>query len=268
MEGSQMTIWQRWLQRAPLLALGALTLNLAAIVVVDVLWVSSSNEGPMWYVLYHEAGITEHLQWTFLGAAAMLSIWNSARVVGREARYWRWFGIGLLLMLIEDAGNTSHRVRVYLGWIVGEELGSLGRLPVFLALAALLVGVAVLYRDVWLSVPGMPVRLVSGYLLYGLASTLSVPFNIIGRGYQETGEALFDGVLGGRLPSLPEKMWWWDGTEGDTTAIVFMDFVIEESIELLAASLLFAAVFTGFQLIRTREPLGQYGSPVTGREGA
>ena len=118
-----------------------------------------------------------------------------------------------------------------------------GRLVVFAIIGAVMLGVLLWFRDQWSQWPSVRRMLLAGYVTYGVAAGASVPFNLVGAGYQSVGDTLLATLFGGRLSRLPEPVW---GAETDNTGYVFMDLVVEESIEVLAAALLATAAWRGW----------------------
>lgn len=218
----------RWLPLA--IASSALLLVLAAVVAVDVAFGLDGMEWPLWYHLYQEGGPVELMQWLLLLAGALLASATAGRTCGVEQRVSGAFAAGLALLAIEDAGNPSHLFRVYLdtAW---------ARLPVFLLLAGIMLAVL---PGLWnLGSRGYNTRtpLVIGYFAYGSAALLSQSYVVVPDSYPILGDWILDRIFAGELAPLPEAIWGSD-TVAEATSIVFMDSLVEESIELLAAGLL------------------------------
>jgi len=229
--------------RLPLL-IGAsfVVIAIAAMLVVDLALGWTSDTWPLWFHLFREGGPSEHLSWLLLGAAALLGAASAGRSSGADARFWAWFAFGAVLLLIEDAGNTSHRFARFMN-MFAEVSRDAGRLVVFAIIGAVMLGVLLWFRDQWSQWPSVRRMLLAGYVTYGVAAGASVPFNLVGAGYQSVGDTLLATLFGGRLSRLPEPVW---GAETDNTGYVFMDLVVEESIEVLAAALLATAAWRGW----------------------
>jgi hypothetical protein len=74
---------------------------------------------------------------------------------------------------------------------------------------------------------------------------MSVPGNVINL-YERAGIWILDGVFRGSLRGLPPGSGDFGPTEfGDPTPIAFMDYVVEESIQLVAAAMFAAAAVAG-----------------------
>jgi len=235
--------------RLPLLiGVSFVVIALAAMLVVDLASGWTSDTWPLWYLLFREGGPSEHISWLLLGAAALLGAASAGRSSGADAKFWAWFAFGSILLLIEDAGNTSHRFASYLNNFTRQAFGfevslEAGRLVVFAILGAVMLGVLLRFREQWSQWPSVRRMLLAGYVTYGLAAGASVPFNLVGVGYQSVGDTLLATLFGGRLSRLPEPIW---GADTDNTGQVFMDLVVEESIEVLAAALLATAAWRGW----------------------
>lgn len=223
--------------RLVLAAVGYLAVAWGAIYAVDIAGVADLAGGidaPLWIVLFHESYLTEWLQWGSLGAAALVAghLGGRVRADGDLAlgRFWRALAGGLALMLIEDAGNPRHA----LGAFAQESLG----VPSFTANAVLLgtIALVLLYAVAahWRRLlPLRPCRyyLAAAYAVYGLAGSLSATGP---RWYPRLGAALNDALFAGRLPP-------YDVMEGPLDFLI-ADLMVEETVELVGASLFLAAV--------------------------
>lgn len=235
--------------RIVLAAVGYLVVAWAAVYAVDIAGVADIPdriEAPLWIVLFHESYLTEWLQWASLGTAAVLAGHLGGRVRAdgdlELGRFWRALAGGLALMLIEDAGNPRHA----LGTFAEESLG----VPSFTANAVLLgtIALVLLYAVAahWRRL--LPLRscrayLAAAYAVYGLAGGLSASGP---RWYPHLGEALNRGLFNGRLPPF-ELM------EGPLDFLI-ADLMVEETIELVGASLFLAAVMAFAIRLRDHVP--------------
>jgi len=202
----------------------------------------------MWYLVFTEGGIVEMGQWTLLAAAAIAA----ARVGGRLGKapggpFWSWMAVLFVLMLMEDAGNPRHRLahyahlsRKYLGMFEGLpfSINLLVECLFFGALAA--IGMYALFRHGWpLLTKGAPER---PWLLAGIAGyAIAVPASAtryIGNWYLHAGEWVHETLFMGRLP-------WME--RGDGHGFLIMDYLFEESLELLAAAALAAASVAAYR---------------------
>ena len=232
-----------------------LMLAWVAVAVIDIYNVAGlratlgRDEGaPAWVHLFGEGGLTEMLQWLILATLALVA---AARAEGlkhlgdaRGARFFGLLAVLAVLMLIEDAGNPSHRLSVYGQDIFGTTGGfarALFRMPVFLALGGLAIyAFARYWKLVIRGKPGSRI-LMGGFGAYGLAVFSSLPAHLLFDFYGRAGPWLTETVLNDRLieidvlPHLEGEM-----TASQFTSVMFMDFVYEESIELIGAALLLA----------------------------
>jgi hypothetical protein len=219
------------------LALGLVVVSWA---VIALSIVTSHETAPvLWFWLFQEAGPVEHVQWTVLAATALVAMAASGRclAIGQPiGRFWMWFSIGATVLLLEDAVNVSHSVAGMLEPIVGDNVHA-GRLPIYLLLAVLLLSPLLVYRRHVAASPALR-PLLAGVVLYGVASSMSIVANLLFDGYARIGWFLFDEVFRGRVPPLPFEVW---GVAEDITPIVFMDTVVEEAVELVAAGFLLTA---------------------------
>jgi len=243
------TLWHLpWLIAAALL-LASVVLKVA----VDVIWQGGDNDWPLWSLLWAEGGVIEVATWMTLGTCALMAMWLSGRTHGDEARYWGWFGVGTALLLIEDAGNTSHRFAFYLD-IVASRFGlaqpgvDAGRLVVYAALGSVMLWVLIGYRGIWWNQPRLRSPLMIGYALYGIAALMSVPLNLFFGGYERIGPRVIEFLYRGKLQPLPRPVPGFDDVS-TSTGFVWMDTVFEESLELFAAALLLTVSVRGLLVV-------------------
>ncbi|MDP4529166.1 hypothetical protein Q3O59_09000 [Alkalimonas delamerensis] len=253
--------WQ-WVGYAyPLAILGYLLLAWYTCYKVDFLQQPSAlfpwsqalmDEGhtPMlWLVLFGEASLTENLQWFSLLLAAFFS--GLVAVQSKQARLAAVIlCFGLLWMYAEDCYNVRHLTSAWLGeaWL-GYDTASLewrrsrARTMIELAIyAGMAAAMAVAYWLVWsrklLSRPAF-IIFTSGYVLYGIAAFGSASRNV-GDWYANLGSKLFDTLA--LKHDIP-----WRGHDivhfQDPLGFWWMDYILEESLELMAASLLLTGIF-------------------------
>ena len=216
----------------------------------------SSLEMPMvWWHLFREGSPTELLQWTLLGATALVASYHAGRLalsrsgpapLVRERRFLTLVSVATMLMLIEDAGNPSHRVASIVMGLLGDDsyvIEVAARLPVFI-----LVGAVPLYAFVryWPSVgfrrPGGGL-LLGGFVAYGVATFSSLPANMLFDYYPRVGRFVTDQLFAGRMIPMERTLdWQLRFSAEEFTGTLFMDFAYEESIELIGAMLFLAGV--------------------------
>lgn len=207
----------------------------AALIVVAVIDVVQITDEPvgLWALLFGNGGPIEWMQWGLLGITAIAASFLSARL---RSDFFYLFAFAAALLLIEDAGDPRHRLSVYVRAFVGDDIGVLPtstvvELTYFAALAAVPLYAFWRYRtEVW-SFTTARRYLLGGYGLYAVAALASGTRKL---GSYETVGLLIDDALGGRLAMGP-----YDPGEGH---LQFIDGVVEESIELLAAACLLALV--------------------------
>ncbi|MCC5827328.1 hypothetical protein [Alkalimonas sp.] len=151
-------------------------------------------------------------------------------------------------MYAEDCFNVRHVTSAWLGeYVLGYDVTSMEwrrslsrtviELAIYVAMAAVM---AVAYLIIWrqrLLSKWQMTFFTGGYLFYGIATFASASRNI-GDWYAKVGTWLFEHLAAAY--SLP-----WQGSDiihyQDPLGFWWMDYVIEESVELLAASLLASA---------------------------
>lgn len=237
-------LWAGWI---------ALALAWAAVILVDLAGLvdledrlrREGREPVFWLVVFGEGGPVEKAQWFVLGSAAVAAAYLAGVLRGRgqrgAARFWTILAVGLLLMLIEDAGNVRHHLGSYVG-LFTDELSREHRVAVALERTLLwVIGAvllfALLYRRElpWRSRPTRRL-LCGGYAAYGAAALGSVTRDFFSW-YERAGDAVL-AAFGGRLGEISAAA----KARGLATGHELIDSVFEESLELLGATLLCAAV--------------------------
>jgi len=200
----------------------------------------------IWYEIFRESGPIENLQWFVLGLFSIVSAFISGNLwyhnKFHESRFWLLLSILGMIMVIEDTGNISHIFRSY---VIRLELPVPAFIPDERIIVYAIYGLVALYPMFIyykhkLSFPGPFRFLFVGYLIYGFISLSSASQD---RGvidwYQPAGEFLIDLIGNGKLYyTLPETHWAYE-----IVGYLFMDTVVEESIELIAAAFLLTGAF-------------------------
>lgn len=210
-----------------------------------------------WHYTFRESGPIEKIQWTFLTLLALTSFYlylKSKQGDSRKVRrFWGLFTITGLLMLAEDWLDIRHLIlREYLTleWVVLNLLET----GYFLALGLIPIGAVLLYGrkiksenslTMVLMVLGIGVYLVAIFLSgpadltdinYVIGNTLHESFNEMG------GEELEElhQIGQGRIEEREEEL----GMTMMSVTYRFKDLLVEESVELIGATLLLAAAFS------------------------
>lgn len=197
----------------------------------------------MWYYLFTEGSPTEMMQWSFLGATVILCGYLSGRLSARgnspPARFFALIAVGTGIMLMEDAGNLRHRIKFYVRLVFGDTMliGIGVELVVYALLGALMIyALGRYWRYPWQH-PGTRRYMAAGYLTYAAASIASATRHF-GDWYDHAGEWLL-----GRWGLLEDFTARFILTDvGRPVGFYIMDFLVEESVELIGAGLLCAAV--------------------------
>ncbi len=241
-----------------LAVLGWLVLAWTVFIAVDILRVVDLGmNSPMWRHLFNNRPI-EWTQWLILACAVVAAAYLAGRLHSEThamvSRFFLLLAIGLGLMLIEEAGDIRHAISGYVYRLFGSEVFGLhyrvvSDVPYFAALAAVPLYAVLGYgRYVWESVK-IRFYLVSGVGLYALAA-MSSGFRTLGDLYIGLG-AFVDGALFANRFPVPEGM-------TQTRAHFFLvDSVLEESVELLAAAMMLAAILAFASDVRSRPERGE-----------
>jgi hypothetical protein len=224
------------------LSAGLALVSLGLVTLVDIARVAGELPSPLWHTLFGEGGPIEWAQWGLLGALAVSSAVLAERL---RSRFFLLFAVTAVLLLIEDAGNVRHALAGYGQTLLGNRI--LGyptsmfiEVPFFALLAAVPLYAVVRHgHEVWAFVAARR-YLVTGYALYALAAIAS---GLRRLGHYEWLGRRANELLGGRIPLGP-----YEDTAVGYRLIV--DFMIEESVELLAAACLVATVLACFEEVR------------------
>ncbi len=205
-----------------------------------------------WLQMFKEGSVTEVLQWVSLAAAMVLTgklHLEHRRTQNRVFPGWFLLMCGLLLMFTEDTVNLRHGLAALIAlgvlginpftqqWRASTEKNLL-ELGFYGLMALLMVGSFwYIVRNKMLAAKGKLV-LLAGFGFYGAASVASATRNI-GHWYQQAGALLLEALGWGE-----RAMWSADSIVYGRfpLSFYFMDFFVEESVELLGAVFLLAAV--------------------------
>jgi len=200
-----------------------------AIYLVDVVNIGGlSSVRGLWWHLFRNRGPVEWVQWIFLAyislsAAAFFGMYRERGGCRREEIFWILAAIAFILMLIEDAGDPRHLLAEHAGVLLGMNRTLAEGIVFFLIVLPLLYAVLVHWREAF-AVAQVRLYFVAGGTLYALAAVASL--------FRE--ERGFYPLIGDRLSQT--------FTGGSIPGFFLMDFVIEESIELMAASFIAAGI--------------------------
>ncbi len=213
-------------------------------------WMERWDVPIFWLRIFREASITEQLQWTLLGLSALICIMIYALEYIRSKKHsgaWGLLAVGLIIMLLEDSMNIRHGISdMFLNHeFFQEQLGfdSFGagniRTITELTFYAILGGIMVISFYLIYSDANRPDRgiryLFIGYIVYGIAAVSSAT-RLIGGWYSATGDWLLAQLLANT------EVNWTDEEQIQLYGYHFIDMVFEESLELLGASIILAAL--------------------------
>ena len=244
-----------------LITITFLVLNWVFVILTDVLGYSSiiyqeilqGHPIPLlWFHLFGEGSLTEIFQWTALATSFLISTYChiSLKVKGKKEIAYFFFlvGTGVLLMFLEDTLNIRHKFGIYLGEVAGY---SYLRNPVKIATEFLfytLIGTLMVFplwkywRFLSLSRRTKTI-LIIGYSSYFIASVASASRYLM---------SWYDLVGGAFISFLPlQNVTAWEmaannleQTEMYPLGFWLMDYLFEESIELVGAGFLLAFFLT------------------------
>lgn len=215
-------------------------------------WIGEELNRPAWRLLFNDRPV-EWLAWLVLALAATASGFLGGRLYGGEydgaGKFFLWLSVGLALMLVEDAGDIRHVIsseveRLYGSEVLGLPYRVVSDAPYFTALAAVPVYAVVRYgRHIWQATSARR-YLIGGVSLYAIAAIGSAVRHLNDL-YIRVGAQVDAWLFGGRFP-IPE------GMDQERAHFFVIDSVVEESVELLAVTLLLATVLSFALFVRNR----------------
>lgn len=193
-----------------------------------------------WLLFFGEGGPVEMVQWLFLSAAAGMAFHIHGRLAAEKVAgtagydntariFWLLMGIAFMLMVVEDAGNPRHWLRHFFWEFAGDDLGMISERVYFIALGSIPLAALVFFGRPVLKLPWPRNFLLAGYFFYAIAAGGSA---IRYHWYESAGNLFYVRILKESLPPLAL------GNEG--IGFWLMDYLAEESLELIGAVLLTA----------------------------
>lgn len=223
---------------------------------VDIFgWFDPGFNRPMWRLLFNDYPV-EWTQWFLLAFSVFIAGFLSAVLYARKqlpsAKFFLFFGIGLGLMLVEEAGDIRHTISAELRRVMGEEIAGLpyrvvSDVPYFTLLATLPAYAALRYgKHIWRDYLQARWLLLSGVVLYALAAVSSAVRHL-NDFYIRVGAWVDTTFFAGRFP-VPDNM------TQERAHFFVVDSVLEETVELLAITLVLAGLLAvSLQLRRSAE---------------
>lgn len=240
------------------IGLGTLTVSYIMILLIDFWNIMDSRtileglEIPLlWNFLFSERGPVELLQWTFLALFALTSAY-AAGITTQKAEiklsnFWKLFSIAGILMLMEDSVNIRNfflRGQWPLEWQTLNILETF----YFLLLAAIPLYAIWTYRNEIRQYTTTFKLMVAGFFFYGVAAFISGPADLTNFNYYLS-TFLYEGTIflgGEELRTLYESIdsYLAELRDGEYMGVNYrlVDFLVEESFELIGATMLLSSV--------------------------
>jgi hypothetical protein len=200
--------------------------------------------------LFKNYGSVEHLQWIILLGCVFLccSIHGREKTLGHKnaVKFFLILGIGLCVMVLEDAGDLRHNLSREITLLTRQVYGRnpakiLTEFGVYFLLGFLMVFPVVVYLKKINFTVIQKRYLFLGYLMYALVAVMSASRYLF-NWYDKTGRRILN-----LLPIKNKELWTAvneklkeTSPHPDPLGFWFMDSLIEESIELIAATCLLA----------------------------
>lgn len=226
------------------------------------------TEGVYFYFTYtpfffqhygRDGGFAEVVQWGLLAGAITLALYYAGRLAVSQhavSRFWLILGVGMLLMLLEDAGEVRHLFMSYIQWAANEPdqgiVGTIFEAGMFVVLGGLPIYAVVRYykvimshgRALWYTMLGISAHAVAASLSFvGTAFQMTLDTDV----YSLMGDAFKRASLAIADPGL-EMLWnQWDAENWLYQVDFFlMDSFVEENIELFGNAFFLAAALSVF----------------------
>ena len=252
------------------LTVAFLGLSYALIVAIDVFnlfdlhttFIAANDRWYFWLFWFHNP-VEAPIQWVGLATVALVSLITARNAYQAEQsdqfRFSLLFSIAVILMFVEDSLNPRHHLRLYLesqDEVGYGMMGTLVELGYFAVLGGLLLFVFFRYRHVFWEHKRARQFLIAGYVFYAIA----VGSSWLGSAFRSTTDSFVDlyTVVGGFFT----RLLFFDGAEREAyfhainehfaktdrlpLEYWFMDYVWEESLELLGVSALLVATLVLF----------------------
>ena len=198
----------------------------------------------VWYHLFSARSPTEYLQTFLLGLFALSCVYISGRgselLQNRLGYFWFMIGLFALILLVEEGADLSRRYQTIMEIIMPGAPFLSSRAFIFSIYMLIgLVPLVLYFKDIYAHKKPF-FYLVAGYLVYGFAGIQSVFLNFIGLSRVDFGMFIFYDLLGGVLHFPLNEVY----SSKEYIAFLFVDYVIEEPLELLAICFLLCSVFS------------------------
>ena len=232
-------------------------------------FINNYSNPYFWMFVFIEGSITEHIQWAFLIIVLVIVVLHILKTyrkfTNRDALPWFLFFIGVYLMFLEDRSNIRHLISQTIGSrLLGQDIYGAAwetsmirssiELFFYFIVSCTMLSAFVLIIKKYKNLQQGTLFLLTGYLLYGFAAFASATRNI-GNWYAVVGTKVLDLIIAGRdigwtASTIPTFSW-------KPLGFWFMDFVVEESIELMAVTFLLAAVLIFLPLTKNNEEMSE-----------
>lgn len=225
---------------------------------VEGCWFDSFVYPLTYYCYFSEGRLVESVQWLFLGVGASSSFFIYGSIQNTqsnmlEKRAFFLFAAGLLLMFLEDWMNIRHLISyaymipAFDSWLTSTQIRMMWEAVFYVFLSSIMVGAfwCLLKSDNPCLKPNK--RLIFGFILYGLVGFGSA-FRRLFDWQERLGNAIIEGFDLKRLDAWQEAYAiYYRALEnnpdfGWSPGYLLVDHLVEESLELIAASFLLSGL--------------------------
>lgn len=202
-------------------------------------WFNNPLPNFMWHHFFKEGSITEMFQWVFIGLSSLYASAQYGKTKNDDpyAKFWLLISLGLMLMLIEDAGNIRHQINGYVQIIIPIYFFSIMTEFLFFATLGILMLLSLIKLiNAESSFKNTHLHFIYiGFALYGIAVASSF-IGTIKFPTSDGGYFMVYWSIGEFLNTLTEPDIYY------RSPFLIPDFLIEESIELLGISFIFSGL--------------------------
>jgi len=212
---------------------------------------------PFFFQHYgRDGGFAEVVQWLLLAVAIIISLYYAGRVFTKKrlSMFLLLFSLGMMLMLLEDAGELRHVFMSYVQWWAGEPdqglYGTAFEAVFFVILGGLPIYALWRYGDSVREYGNTYIYVLLGIISHAIAAGLS----FVGTAFQMTMDVDVYSKMGELYREYSIKIGGeelrliWDTWDAENwlyqTNFYLMDSFIEENIELLGNAFFLAAMFS------------------------
>ncbi len=220
-------------------------------------WLEEFPLAPIfWIHIFTEGALVENMQWLYLALSIVFAF--AVFIIRAKdkplfSNPWIYLLIGLSIMLVEDARNIRHKTTDFLSSVVfnvetsfhvlpGLTLRTVTELVIYTIIGGIMLYAFIgIIRNKNADKTGK-IFLTSGFVFYGIAAISSATRGV-GDWYDRVGTNVLNSLISrSDITWSGESMIYYNSSLG----FWFMDFIVEESLELMGAAFLLSSLIIFF----------------------